>query len=168
MRQKIPVILMLVFMFFLYLIPTAFAADKNAGETCNPSTDTCPFGYSCLDADPGNPYGMGMICTNTQGGSGANGGGVNIGALWRGLFVRSPASPGDFVTGLLPQIYTIALILVLVYLIWGAYRYMISQGDPKAVQAAKSHLTWAVAGMIIIFLAYGLFQLLSSLLNNIY
>jgi hypothetical protein len=75
-----------------------------------------------------------------------------------------PRSPSEFVNDMLPQIYTVALILVFVYLIWGGYRWLISAGDPKAVQAAKAHITWAVAGMIIIFISYWMFQALSFIL----
>lgn len=80
----------------------------------------------------------------------------------------APRTLGEVITKLIPQIYFVALLLVLVYLTWGAYRYLISGGDPKAVDAAKKQLTWAVIGMIIVFLSYGLFQLLNTLVNNVY
>ncbi len=75
-----------------------------------------------------------------------------------------PQTLGEFVNRMIPQIYTIALLLVFIYLIWGGYRWLVSAGDPKAIQAAKGHLTWAVAGMIIIFLSYWMYQALSFVL----
>lgn len=76
----------------------------------------------------------------------------------------APETIGQFITWVLPQVYTVSLMLVFIYLIWGGYRYLISGGDPKAINAAKGHLTWAIAGLIIIFVGYWLFQALDFLL----
>jgi len=90
---------------------------------------------------------------------------TNIGTEFGKNFTGgAPSSIGNVVSGALPQIYVIALVVVLIYLIWGAYRYMMSGGDAKAVAAARAHLTWSELGMIFIFLAFGIYQLVNSLL----
>ena len=43
---------------------------------------------------------------------------------------------------------------VLLMLVIGAFRYMTSQGDPKAVGAARSTLTWALVGLFFIIAAW--------------
>lgn len=36
----------------------------------------------------------------------------------------------------------------------GAFRYIVAQGDPKAVAAARSTITWAIAGLIFLVVAW--------------
>jgi len=94
---------------------------------------------------------------------------VTIGDEFKKNFLvtrEAPKSIGEFISAILPQIYVISLILVLIYLIWGGYRYLISGGDPKAIAGAKAHLTWAIIGVIFITLAFALLQLINALLNN--
>lgn len=43
---------------------------------------------------------------------------------------------------------------VLLMLIIGAFRYMTAQGDPKAVGAARSTITWALVGLFFIIAAW--------------
>ena len=43
---------------------------------------------------------------------------------------------------------------VLLMLVIGAFRYMTAQGDPKAVGAARSTLTWALVGLFFIIAAW--------------
>jgi hypothetical protein len=94
--------------------------------------------------------------------------GVQIGPLVGGsVFApgKMPTSVGSFITIILPQVYIIAGILVLVYLVWGGYRYMMSGGDPKGAAAARAQLTWAVVGMIIVFLSYWIYLFILQLLS---
>jgi hypothetical protein len=137
--------------------------DVSYAQLCGPGRPNCPAGkycattrngYECLASTPRPPTG---------------GQGVDIG-LWfhQGVSGQNTSSIGGFVTNLLPQVFVIALILTLIYIIWGSYTYLTSQGDPKAIDAAKRHLTWAIIGMIIISLSFGMFQLVNSLLYNIF
>jgi len=45
------------------------------------------------------------------------------------------------------------IVLFIMFLI-GGFKYMTSGGDPKAVEAAKGTLTQAVAGLVVLVLAY--------------
>jgi len=45
-------------------------------------------------------------------------------------------------------------IVLFVLLIVGGFKYITSGGDPKAVEGAKKTLTYAIAGLIIILLAF--------------
>lgn len=77
---------------------------------------------------------------------------------------NAPQSLGEAISDILPAIFWFASILLLIYLSWGAYRYLLSGGDPKQVAAAKAQLTWAIIGIIIVFLSFGLFQILNEIL----
>ena len=51
-------------------------------------------------------------------------------------------------------ITVLAGFAVLLIVVIGAFRYMTAQGDPKAVGAARSHLTWAFIGLFFIIAAW--------------
>ncbi|HWA52313.1 MAG TPA: hypothetical protein VG895_04620 [Patescibacteria group bacterium] len=67
---------------------------------------------------------------------------------------------GDILAAAIPWIFTIAGMVLLVYLIFGGIQLMLSRGDPKAAGAAKAHITNALVGFIIIFIAYWVVQLI--------
>lgn len=72
---------------------------------------------------------------------------------------------GSIIASAIPWIFTIAGMLLLVYLIFGGLQLMLSQGDPKNAAAAKSHITNALVGFIIIFVAFWVVQLLGLILG---
>lgn len=55
---------------------------------------------------------------------------------------------------ILNVITVLAGFAVLLMLVIGAFRYMTAQGDPKAVGAARSTLTWALVGLFFIIAAW--------------
>lgn len=70
---------------------------------------------------------------------------------------------GSIISSILPYIFTIAGIILLAYLIFGGFQFMLSGGDPKATQSAKSHITNALIGFVIIFVAFWIVQILGSI-----
>jgi hypothetical protein len=46
--------------------------------------------------------------------------------------------------------------------VYGGIRYLFSGGDPKAVQAAKGTLTWAIIGLAIYALSFTILLLIKS------
>ena len=66
--------------------------------------------------------------------------------------------------GLFERVINILLFLVgaisVVMLIVGGIRYVISAGDQNAVTAAKNTILYAVIGLVISFLAYGIVNFL--------
>ncbi len=88
---------------------------------------------------------------------------VNPGAP---IDVNSPAlTIGDIISKILPYIFTISGIVLLVYLIFGGFQLMTSGGDPKAAGSAKSHITNALVGFLIIFVAFWIVQIFSAVLG---
>src|SRR5258708_5779655 len=72
---------------------------------------------------------------------------------------------GSIIAAIVPWIFTIAGMLLLIYLIFGGLQLMLSAGEPKAAQAAKSHITNALIGFIIIFVAFWIVQLFGIILG---
>ncbi len=66
---------------------------------------------------------------------------------------------GGLVTQILPYVYGLTGIALLLYLIFGGFKYLTSAGDPKKVESAKTTLTQALIGFIIIFTAFFITQI---------
>lgn len=66
---------------------------------------------------------------------------------------------GSVISLLLPYIFTLAGLIMFFYLLYGGYRWMVSRGDPKEIQAAQQDITYAVIGFIVLFAAYWITRL---------
>lgn len=47
-----------------------------------------------------------------------------------------------------------ASLLVLIFVIWGGVKWMLSQGDKKKLEEARSTIIWALVGMFVIVLSF--------------
>jgi len=70
-----------------------------------------------------------------------------------------------FNLGIVNIIFFAAGIALLFYLITSGLSMMTSRGDPRALEAAKARLTYAVYGFIIVFTAYWIVQIIGFLLG---
>jgi len=64
----------------------------------------------------------------------------------------------NFVNSLL----ALAGIALFIMLIMGGFKYLSSSGDPKAVEAAKNTLTYAIIGMVLIALTFLILRLVEN------
>ncbi len=70
---------------------------------------------------------------------------------------------GDFggvVGSIIQLIFVVAVVAALLYLIYGGFRWLISTGDKSKVAEAREHIIAAIIGLVIIFLAYFIINLL--------
>jgi hypothetical protein len=82
----------------------------------------------------------------------------------RGDLIR-PGSLGTIASRLyLILIIPIGTVGFLFFLVSG-YQFLMSKGDPKALEAAKARLTYAVLGLIIIFMAGAITNLIFNRLD---
>jgi hypothetical protein len=86
-------------------------------------------------------------------------------ALPKFEFSGEQGNIGSIVSSLVNYLFPLAGLLLLLYLIFGGFSLMTSGGDPKAVQAAKSKITNALIGFIIVFTSYWLVQILGTILG---
>ena len=70
---------------------------------------------------------------------------------------------GNFITIIIPYIFSAAGLALLIYLILGGLQMMTSRGDPKAMQSAQAKITNALIGFVIIIIAFFIVQLLGQL-----
>jgi len=90
---------------------------------------------------------------------------IRVIALPSFKFSGNQGDIGSIVSSFLNYLFPLAGILLLLYLIFGGFSLMTSGGDPKAVQAAKSKITNALIGFIIVFTSYWLVQILGTILG---
>lgn len=63
---------------------------------------------------------------------------------------------------LITTIFIIGVVVALLYLIWGGFKWITSGGDKGGVQAAREHIVAAIVGLVVIFLAYFIVNLVLS------
>lgn len=77
----------------------------------------------------------------------------------QGFAVLCNITPGAFVGGIISFMFVIAGIVTLFYLVWGGFKWITSGGDKTAIESARGHIIAAVVGLIVIFLAYVIMNL---------
>lgn len=60
----------------------------------------------------------------------------------------------------LPYLFSIAGILLFLYLVWGGFDYLLAMGDPKKAETGKHKITNAIIGFVLIFAAYWITQII--------
>ena len=74
-------------------------------------------------------------------------------------------SVGTLISEFLKYLFPLAGLILLLYLLAGGFQLMTSAGDPKKMQEAKSKITNALVGFIIVFAAYWLVQIAGYILG---
>jgi hypothetical protein len=65
----------------------------------------------------------------------------------------------------LPFIYALAGLLLFLYLAWGGYDFLMSQGSPEKVKSGQAKITAAIIGFILLVLSYLIVKVLSLVLG---
>lgn len=63
---------------------------------------------------------------------------------------------GFWISRTLIFILPIAGMVGFLFFLWSGIQFLTSKGDPKALEIAKARLTYAVLGLIVIFLSYSI------------
>jgi len=54
-------------------------------------------------------------------------------------------------------------VIALFFLIWGGFKFLKSQGDQKQVQGARQTITYAILGLIIIFMSFFIINTIATI-----
>lgn len=91
----------------------------------------------------------------------ASGGGILLGGCFGFGDIRSL---GDTTNKFIPGLFSFLVALVVIYFLWGSFKYIISGGNKEAVAAARGMITHAIIGFVILMFAFIILQfVLSSL-----
>lgn len=69
---------------------------------------------------------------------------------------------GSFITPLLNIVFYAALFLAFFWLAWGAFAYIMAQGKKEDLAKARSRISWALIGLVIILLAFSIAKFVSE------
>ncbi len=75
-------------------------------------------------------------------------------------------SPNQLIRFGLYAVFVIAVILALIYLLWGAINWIMSGGDKEKVGAARSKIIAAIVGLILVVLSFFILNLVLTLLTG--
>lgn len=161
MIKKTLVLLLLNILLVISVSPV-LADTKGINDVCDPTTDTCPSGYSCQWYAPAAK----SICDKT-GGSGGGAGGV-FGKITppdalKDFVSGDPTGAGGiskFLSNLVNLIYTLAAVVLIFMLIWGAFEWITSEGDKEKIAAARGKIISAIIGIILFAVAFAVIQIL--------
>lgn len=67
----------------------------------------------------------------------------------------------DLINVIVKFVYPFAGILLFIYLVWGGYDYLLSQGNPEKVKGAHGKLTSAIIGFVLLFISYILVRIIA-------
>ena len=79
----------------------------------------------------------------------------------------APTDLGGFIGGAIRIFLIIAAVALLVYMLWGAYDWIISGGDKEKLNKARGKISDAVIGMFVVVVALALFQVIAGNILNI-
>jgi ABC-type uncharacterized transport system permease subunit len=83
------------------------------------------------------------------------GGGTDSISGWVGILVT-----------VVQWIYTIIFIIAVLFILLAAFNFITSKGDPTKTTTAKKQLLYAVIGIAVALLSYGVVSLVQGSLNN--
>ncbi len=76
-------------------------------------------------------------------------------------------SLGQATDKIVDPIFSFVAALVVIYFLWGAFKFLSSKGDKEAVAEARGMITHAIIGFIILMFAFLILQFLLSSLFKI-
>lgn len=94
----------------------------------------------------------------------ADSGSINLSApgQWSNL---GNLSVGGIVSGAISLVMIVVALVFFFMLIWGGLRWVMSEGDEKAVTAARNQITNALIGLAIVFAAFAIMKLIDIVFN---
>lgn len=69
----------------------------------------------------------------------------------------------SIISGLLNITFYIAAFLAFYFLLWGAFQYILAKGNKENLAKARARITWALVGLLVVFLAYFLAKFASEI-----
>lgn len=151
------------------------ANQPGSNGACEPIAGKCMSDQACATsvdypggADTSYSCASGVCCTKSHASAGSSGGGgVSVPSVGSFLDSFNPGVPHGGTTGLnnvlkaaLSLLILIAIILCLIYLIWGGYFWITSQGDKQRLEQARQRIIYALIGLLVVFISFLLLSII--------
>jgi len=59
-------------------------------------------------------------------------------------------------------VFPAGVLIAVIMIVVGGYTWIVSGGDPARKQQAQGTLTWAVIGLVLLFLVYGILKAITN------
>jgi|GEM_PF-688019 len=73
---------------------------------------------------------------------------------------KTALTPGAILSAFYPFMFVFAGLILFVMLVWGGFEMLTGVADTKAVEAGKQRISWALIGLVLIFVAYWIGQII--------
>jgi hypothetical protein len=77
----------------------------------------------------------------------------------------SQINAGNLVRAIILLVLVVAALVFFLMLLWGGLQYILSGGDKGKTEAARGQITAALIGLVIVFAAWAILQLMSAFLG---
>lgn len=71
----------------------------------------------------------------------------------------------NVVSAVITLLLIAAVVISLVFLIWGGIKWILSGGDKTAVESARNHIIGAIVGLVIAFAAFFVLRIVLNVFN---
>ena len=78
---------------------------------------------------------------------------------------QSPAEVLQIIVVISNWVFAIFLAISVIFLVWGAFEFVTSEGNPEKISSAKKRLLYAIIGIALALLANGVDDVLRSILT---
>lgn len=154
-------LLLVISLSFLINTPVVSAMQLGAGERCGPNSPSpgipCIDNYDCsFDQASGYDLCLPSPFSSTFGK-------IQPPDALKGFLAKDPTGAGalsQFFSNFVALIFSVAGIVLILMILWGAFDWMISEGDKEKVAAARNKIINAVIGIILFALAFAIIQVL--------
>lgn len=72
----------------------------------------------------------------------------------------------SFITPLINIVFYVAVFMAFIWLVWGAFSYIMAQGQKENLAKARARITWAIIGLMVVLLAYFIATFASEILPS--
>ena len=140
----------IIFLILIILLGGVKFVQAVSCDPCDVSAE-CGAGEVCIGGDPGTPSVKEGVCQNPD-----------------NVVFCSPITHttfGGLIDAIVDFIFNIAVILVPLMVIIGAFYLLTAAGDPKKIATGKTVITSTLIGLAIILLAKGLIAIIEDVLG---
>jgi hypothetical protein len=83
------------------------------------------------------------------------------------LVVNGKSNPtlGDIVSQILVFLIPLAAVILFLVFIWGAYDFLLANGNPERVKSARAKITAGIIGFVILLISFLLVRLIATILG---
>lgn len=157
---------MVFILFTIYYLPYTnpiFADTVKPGQACRIGQDTCDTStgsFQCIEYPPGSNV---HLCLESP--IASTFGKITPPDPLKKFIGSDPSGAGGlsrFFTNLVSLFYSVAAVVLIFMLIWGAWDWLTSEGDKEKLESAKRKLINAFVGIMIFAVAFAVIQVLGN------